>query len=162
LNTNFQQQLFSYMRQLRLQYGILMGQVIQIFYDGDLTNHDDPVLLETIEFKKDNQKGEKFVELFSKKNFSNELLKSFTVNELNRRADQKMLKQRILSSDYQSEILELIKQDFLNQYDAELIDNVLQDLTIHVATKNQTIFEKPVFEDIIREKEENKGTRDKT
>lgn len=98
--------------------------------------------------------------MFSKKNFSYELLKSFTVNSLkkiNRREEQKKLKQRILSSDYQSEIMELIKQDFLSQYDAELIDHVLQDLTIHVAIKNQTVFEK-----IIPEKEQNKSIRDKT
>ena len=37
LSTNFQQQLFSYMRQLKLEYGLLIGQVIQFFYDGDLS-----------------------------------------------------------------------------------------------------------------------------
>ena len=45
LNINIQQQLFSYMRQLRLQYGVLIGQAIQIFYDGDLTDHGNPFLL---------------------------------------------------------------------------------------------------------------------
>jgi len=136
LNINFQQQLFSYMRQLRLQYGFLIGQVIQIFYDGDLTEHDDPVLLETIEFNKDNIKGQKFVELFSKENFSKELLESFTLNSLkkiNRKSEQKKLHQKILSPAYQTEILELIKQDFLNKYDAELIDNVLKKISITIS-----------------------------
>lgn len=97
LSINFQQQLFSYMRQLRLQYGVLIGQVIQIFYDGDLTDHDDPVLLETIEFEQDSTKGLKFVELFSKPTFSYETLKTFTLNSLkkiNRKADQKKLQQK--------------------------------------------------------------------
>lgn len=165
LNTNFQQQLFSYMRQLKLEYGILIGQVIQVFYDGDLTNHDDPVLLETIEFEKDNQKGQKFVELFSKENFSYNLLKSFTLTSLkkiDRKADQKILHQKILSPDYQSEIYELIKQSFLNNYDAEVIDNVLQEVSINVITKNQTEVEKPKFQDNAWEKEENKYTYDRT
>ncbi|NQV38537.1 MAG: type I restriction enzyme HsdR N-terminal domain-containing protein [Candidatus Marinimicrobia bacterium] len=165
LNTNFQQQLFSYMRQLRLQYGVLIGQVIQVFYDGDLTDHDDPVLLETIEFKKDNLKGQKFVELFSKENFSNDLLQSFTLNSLkkiNRKADQKKLHQKIISTNYQSEILELIKQDFLNKYDAELIDNVLQEISINITAKNQTEIEKPKFQTEIQKKTENTSTRDKT
>jgi len=136
LNSKFQQQLFSYMRQLRLQYGVLIGQVIQIFYDGDLTEQDDPVLLETIEFDKDSTKGQKFVELFSKENFSNDLLQSFTLNYLktiNQKSEQKKLHQKILSADYQLEVLELIKQDFLNKYDAELIDNVLQKISINIS-----------------------------
>lgn len=166
LNTNFQQQLFSYMRQLRLQYGILIGQVIQVFYDGDLTDHDDPVLLETIEFKKDNLKGQKFVELFSKENFSIDLLQSFTLNSLkkiNRKADQKKLHQKILSIDYQSDILELIKQDFLNKYDAELIDNVLQEVSVNITSNNHVEIEKPKFQsNNVLVKPENTSTRDKT
>ncbi|MGJ8739215.1 type I restriction enzyme HsdR N-terminal domain-containing protein, partial [Zobellia laminariae] len=140
LNTKFQQQLFSYMRQLKLQYGILIGQVIQVFYDGDLTNHEDPVLLETIDFSTENLKGHKFVELFSKENFSDDLLQSFTLNSLkkiNRKEDQKTLFQKITSTAYKAEILELIKQDFLNKYDAELIENVLKDISIDITSKNQ-------------------------
>jgi hypothetical protein len=164
LNTNFQQQLFSYMRQLRLQYGVLIGQVIQVFYDGDLTDHDDPVLLETIEFKKDNSKGEKFVELFSKENFSIDSLQTFTLNSLkkiNRKADQKKLHQKIISTDYQTEILELIKQDFLNKYDAELIDNVLQEISINITSNNHVEIEKQKFQANF-EKAESTSTRDKT
>ena len=165
LNTNFQQQLFSYMRQLKLQYGVLIGQVIQVFYDGDLTDQDDPVLLETIEFKKNNPKGLKFVELFSKENFSIDSLKPYTLNslkKLSRKTDQKKLHQKILSTDYKSEILELIKQDFLNKYDAELIDNVLQDISINLVSKKQIETKKPKPQYNALEKLENTNTRDKT
>ncbi|MGC9352816.1 MAG: hypothetical protein ACP5D9_03200 [Mariniphaga sp.] len=102
------------MRQLRLEYGILIGQVIQMFYDGDLTNHDDPILLETIEFEKNNPKGVKFVELFSKESFSIESLKTFTTNSLkkiNRRTDKKISAQKILSPDYEKELIKLIKRE---------------------------------------------------
>lgn len=165
LNTKFQQQLFSYMRQLKLQYGILIGQVIQVFYDGDLTNHEDPVLLETIDFSMENIKGHKFVELFSKENFSDDLLQSFTLNSLkkiNRKEDQKTLFQKITSTAYKAEILELIKQDFLNKYDAELIENVLKDISIDITSKNQKEIEKPKFQTYTTEKKEHTGTRDKT
>lgn len=136
LTTSFQQQLFSYMRHLRLEYGILIGQSIQVFYDGDLTQHDDPVLLETIQIEKGDTKGHRFIELFTKENFSFDLLKSFTQNSLkkiNRRADQKILTGKILSEDYQKKVLELIKQDFLNEYDAELIDNALNKVSINIS-----------------------------
>jgi hypothetical protein len=129
LNSKFQQQLFSYMRQLRLEYGILIGQGIQIFYDGDLTNQDDPILLETIKFTKDDEKGLKFVELFAKESFNQESLKAFTLNglkKINRREEHKNLTEKILSESYQEKISELIKQDFLNEYDGELIESELQ------------------------------------
>ncbi|WP_026956565.1 type I restriction enzyme HsdR N-terminal domain-containing protein [Algoriphagus vanfongensis] len=165
LRINFQQQLFSYMRQLRLQYGVLIGQAVQIFYDGDLTDHDDPVLIETIEFERDSAKGLKFVELFSKQSFSYEALKTFTLNSLkkiNRKADQKKLQQKILSDEYRTELLELIKQDFLNNYDADLIDNVLKEISINIQLKAQPTTEKPAIQAYVSTQSENKNTRDKT
>lgn len=136
LTTNFQQQLFSYMRHLRLQYGILIGQSIQVFYDGDLTEHNDPVLLETIQINTEDNKGKNFVELFTKDNFSFEKLHAFTQNSLkkiNRKTDQKILINKILSEEYKMTILELIKQDFLNEYDAELIDNAFKEISINIS-----------------------------
>ncbi len=142
INSTFQRQLFSYMRQLKLEYGILIGQGIQIFYDGNLINQEDPILLETIHFTADNEKGQKFVELFSKESYSTELLKSFTLNSLkkiNRKEDHKKLTKKILSESFQEKLNELIKQDFLNEYDGELIDGVLKELKIEINEKTKNL-----------------------
>lgn len=142
LNSNFQRQLFSYMRQLKLEFGILIGQGIQIFYDGNLINQEDPILLETIQFTADNEKGQKFVELFSKESYSIELLKSFTLNSLkkiNRKEDHKKLNKKILSESFNEKLIELIKQDFLNEYDGELIDGVLSELKIEINEKTKNL-----------------------
>ena len=139
LNSRFQQQLFSYMRQLKLEYGILIGQGIQIFYDGDLAKQEDPILLETIKFTKDNEKGLKFVEIFAKENFNQESLRNFTLNglkKLNRREEHKELTKKLLDENYQAKISELIKQDFLDEYDGELIASVLENLTVEIRAKN--------------------------
>ena len=138
INSTFQRQLFSYMRQLKLDYGILIGQAIQIFYDGNLISQDDPILLETIQFTEDSEKGQKFVELFSKESYSTELLKSFTLNALkkiNRKEEHKKLTEKILSESYQEKIAELIKQDFLSEYDGELIESVLKELKVEIKSK---------------------------
>lgn len=142
LTSTFQQQLFSYMRQLKLEYGILIGQGIQIFYDGNLAEQEDPVLLETIRFEKNSEKGENFVQLFSKENFKTELLKEFTLNALkkiNRKEEFKKLKNKILSDNYKDKLNELIKQDFISEYDGELIDSVLAELRIEIIEKNMPI-----------------------
>jgi hypothetical protein len=139
LTSTFQQQLFSYMRQLKLEYGILIGQGIQIFYDGNLTEQEDPFLLETIRFEKNSEKGVKFSELFSKENFNPELLKEFTLNvleKLNRKEEYKKLKNNILSDNYRDTLNGLIKQHFINEYDGELIDTVLTELRIEIIDKN--------------------------
>lgn len=139
LNSRFQQQLFSYMRQLKLEYGILIGQGIQIFYDGYLAKQEDPILLETIKFTKDNEKGLKFVEIFAKENFNQESLRNFTLNglkKLNRREEHKELTKKLIDENYQAKISELIKQDFLDEYDGELIESVLKNLTVEIRAKN--------------------------
>ena len=165
LKTEFQQQLFSYMRLLRLQYGILIGEVIQIFYDGDLTDHDDPVLLDTIEFGRDSLKGKTFVELFNKESFSFNSLEAYTKNSLkkiSRRVDQKVLKQKILSHEFKSRLLNLIKEDFLKDYDAELIEKVLQEITISITPQNQRNVQPELFLTKHKKSLENGSTRDKT
>lgn len=139
LNSNFQQQLFSYMRYLKLEYGILIGQSIQLFYDGDLVKQDDPVLLETIKFEHNNERGLAFVELFDKEKFNKEALKDFTLKSLkkiNLKQDFKELTKKIVSDDFIERLNELIKQDFISEYDGELIDSVLKELKFEIIEKD--------------------------
>lgn len=143
INLGFQKQLFSYMRQLKLEYGLLIGQNIQIFYDGILSKQDDPILLENITFERNSEKGEIFVELFCKINFSAESLNSFTLKsleKLNRKEDFKILSSKILSENFKDTILDLIKQNFITEYDGELIDSILKGLEIDIRSKHK-IFE---------------------
>lgn len=140
LTSTFQQQLFSYMRQLKLEYGILIGQAIQIFYDGPLAQQEDPVLLDTIRFERNSEKGEKFVELFSKESFSFDLLNEYTLQSLKkiyRRQDFKLLLNKISSEDFKENVFNLIKQEFISEYDGELIDSVLNELNIEITNKNK-------------------------
>jgi hypothetical protein len=141
LTSTFQQQLFSYMRQLKLEYGILIGQAIQIFYDGSLAQQEDPVLLDTIRFERNSEKGENFVELFSKGSFNFDLLNEYTLQSLKkiyRRQDFKLLLNKISSEDFKENVFNLIKQEFISEYDGELIDSVLNELNIEIIIKNKS------------------------
>ena len=66
----FRNQLHSYMRMTRVHLGLLIGNKIQVFADGSFLNSQEPILIEEISFIEDNIKGNKFIELFSKDNFS--------------------------------------------------------------------------------------------
>ncbi len=76
-NPSYQNQLSSYMRMLRLDFGILIGNEIKIFVDGSLVDSNQSELLERISFKKDNPKGLEFINLFQKETFSYENIKRY-------------------------------------------------------------------------------------
>lgn len=138
ITQKFQKQLFSYIRQLKLEYGILIGGGIQIFYDGMLNKQEDPILLETIKFERNNPKGEVFVSLFSKEGFSEDSLNKFTlksIEKLNRKEEFENLLTKILSNDFKENVLKLIKQNFIAEFDAELIDTVLNEVEIEIIKK---------------------------
>ena len=140
MNTKFQQQLFSYMRQLKLQYGILIEQTMQIFYDGDLIHQDDPVLLETIRFERDSEQGVRFTDLFSKEGFNPQSLKEFVsqaIQKINKAENYRLLLKRISSEEFTRNIYNLIKQELINDYDAELLDSVMSEIDIKVNVKSQ-------------------------
>ncbi len=142
ISQSFQQQLFSYMRQLKLEYGILIGNCIQVFYDGSLNEQDDPLLLETIQFSNDNPKGIRFTELFCKDSFSKDALTAFTLDilrKMNRREEFKKLKNKVLSGEFILRLTELIKQEFISEYDGETIDKVLAETDIRISDSAQAL-----------------------
>ena len=70
LNYKFKRQLISYMRFLKLDFGIILGEKIQLVHDGILSDNNEGFVFGEIEFKRDNQNGLEFVNLINKKNFS--------------------------------------------------------------------------------------------
>ena len=57
-------QLRSYMRQMKSDFGFLIGSDLRVFYDGSLNPHSDPILLEKIDFQKKTEEGIKFVKIW--------------------------------------------------------------------------------------------------
>lgn len=71
------EQLTSYMRQLKVNVGLYFGEYIEIFYDTPNTKEKAKSAYK-VEFKLDNNKrGEIFVDLFKKENFTKESLSIF-------------------------------------------------------------------------------------
>lgn len=138
LNLDNQKQLFSYMRQLKLDYGILIGKEIQVFYDGNLYKADIPLMIEKIPFIKDNEKGEIFVELFNKSNFNFENLDKFTqkkLDQIDKRKQSTKLKKLILSEEFKGNVIAILKEKLLNDYDSEILDKVFEELEVEISDK---------------------------
>ena len=103
LSNQNQIQLSTYMRQFKLEFGILIGPQIQIFYDGELNNNENATLIENIEFKRENEKGKQFTELFSKDKFDKDALTEFakkSFKKINEKETEKEIKDKLLSEDF--------------------------------------------------------------
>jgi len=147
ITSGFQQQLFSYMRQLRLDFGILIGQEIQVFYDGVKIPHDEPILLDRISFERNSISGEKFVELFSRDNYNKDQLEAFVDNykqNLIREKDVEQLTQELLSEDYELHLVDLLRDELSKKYETDVITTVLDKFEINIAQKYREV---PVSED---------------
>ncbi len=135
LNEQNQIQLSTYMRQYKLDFGLLIGPKIQLFYDGELNKSDNAILIEEIEFIKDNNKGLKFVQLFQKEGFNLEKLKDFASSkliEIENKRIEKELKQKLLDSNQGKSLKILLKSSLLKNYNENVIDNVFKTLEVYV------------------------------
>lgn len=138
-NKSHKNQLFSYMRQLKLEYGLLIGNKIQIYYDGKSNTTEDPILLKSIEITESNTDGPLFINLFQKETFSNSQLEVFAekiLKELATESHKKKLRELLFSSEYQTKIQQFILDDLQQNWDRETIKTVLSQLSILIGPRN--------------------------
>ncbi|MDD2602513.1 MAG: DUF4357 domain-containing protein [Prevotella sp.] len=129
------EQLVSYMRQLKLLVGIYIGSDIEIFYDRPNSKNIAKSVY-NIEIELDNKKGEKFIELFSKENFSHESLEKFCearLVEINQQNSLQLIKSRLCNADGEEEIRAFIQDGLINKYKEQFsVEKVVEMLkTIH-------------------------------
>ena len=109
-------QLESYMRQLRMDVGIYIGEHIEVFYDKPNNSHVLSVFKLAIEL--DEKRGSRFVELFSKENFSKEAIVDFCeerLQEIQRQNSLNKIKENLIA-DAQAQIAESLKPYLIDKY----------------------------------------------
>ncbi len=138
---NMQQQLFSYLKQTRITTGVLICDKIYI-YDFDYHTADDQQKKAVIDFYKDNEDGNKFVEMFLKTTFSKESVVAFIREKIALQNDIQKIKQS-LSREL---IFDLLKQHFYATYPQNIVDNTLANYNIAIiklSPPNPTPFPPP-------------------
>ena len=109
-------QLVSYMRQLKLNAGIYIGEHIEILYDQPDSENAVSVLTIPLEFN--NKRGVRFVELFSKDRFSKENIVQFCedrIKEMHHQESLNKIKDHIIN-DAQNQITESMKMFLMEKY----------------------------------------------
>ena len=107
-NLTFKGQLSSYMGIMRVEVGILIGNKIQLFLDGRFFKENGIILIDEIDFERDNNKGLNFVKLFSKENYNREKIENYAkekIQELKEIEDFKKLKNQLISGNYNEKIV---------------------------------------------------------
>lgn len=134
-------QLFSYMRQLRLSFGLYIGEKIQLFYDAMDKKENpiaNPISVLTVDIKDTDNNGEIFCELFSYDQCNSEKIESYCKESLKREQEYIRLQDRI--SDFmlhaEKNIKELIKNRLVSEgFTGESIDKELSKIDILVNRK---------------------------
>ncbi len=141
-NLTFKGQLSSYMGIMRVELGILIGNKIQIFLDGKFFKENGIVLIDEIEFKRENEKGLKFVQLFNKENYHKENIENYAqekIQEIKEIEDFKRLKAQLCSKNYSEKIIDFLKIELLKEYDEKTIYKVFQVLEVKIQTLNEIV-----------------------
>lgn len=121
-------QLVSYMRQLKLNVGIYIGEKIEIFYDK--TDCENPVSVLTVPLELDNEQGVLFVKLFNKGGFSKDAIVKFCEERLEEIRRQDKLKEfkELLISDSQKQITDALKAYINGKYGNIFIDDSVDEM----------------------------------
>lgn len=126
-----QDQLISYLNQLKVNIGILVCDNLYI-YDFDYTSRENAYSVIEIPFVQDNPNGSRFVELFSKDNFDKQKIKNF-IKECNQNKDIVNEIKNEITSNLASELL---KKYFTEKYTGVDIDKILSEYTVSVSKKS--------------------------
>lgn len=135
-NEKYANQLISYMRQLRLNVGLFIGENIQFYYDVP-NNMDKPVKVLTINIDHYDNNGELFCNILAYNNFCLNKLEKFCEEQYQKIQVQNNLRQRLseyLSAENaQNNIKGLLKLKFMNEgFDEKSIDIELSDIDISI------------------------------
>jgi len=125
-------QLKSYMRQMKADFGFLIGNELRIYYDGHLNPQVDPLLLDKILFVKDEKSGISFAEIFQKKNFISGAylpILDKKISKYNAKKESKKLKDALLSEDTKKKILEFLEKEFAD-YNTDVFASVISHISI--------------------------------
>ncbi len=130
---NFEEQLISYLKQLQLSIGIIICKKIYIYVYNYLNNDYKKL---SIEFVKDSEAGQKFIEMFSRDCFDKTKLEEYINLKNKTKENIEDIKKQI----DKNLIIDCLKNYFCEQYTTDEIEKSIDCFNINISIKNE---EKP-------------------
>lgn len=135
-NAKQQTQLKSYMRQLRLNIGLYIGENIQLYYDNP-EDRDNPISVFKVELQQDDKNGEPLCEILFYPNFDIQKLEDLCKERYNQIVARNNLHQRL--EEFFSEnnavknLVILIKEKFIKEgYREDVLEDELCKLSLSI------------------------------
>ena len=142
-NERQENQLMSYMRQLKLNVGLYIGEKIQLYYDIP-NDGENPICVFTAEIKKEDTNGSIICDLLSYDKFNLEKIETFCNEQYKKIQARNNLHRRV--SEFLSEgngvknIISLLKDKFTAEgFEESAINEEFANLTLTVHYENKSI-----------------------
>lgn len=133
------EQLSSYMKLLPVQFGIYIGEHIELYYKP--FDCENPISVLKIELKADSDKGKTFVELFKRENCNIEKLTEFCKSQIEKIDKENRINEYIneLTSVTGKELLIdlLTSKLYTDGYTEESVNKIIDNIEINIINKNQ-------------------------
>jgi len=129
------EQLFSYMRLLKLNFGILLGETLQAYYEV----YDDdqfPRKIIEIHFNPDSEEGINFIKLLSRNEYSSDNIENYCKQIIEMEAENEKSRQYI--EDLCSEkgkriVIDLLKEKLLTNFTERIIESIINSININIS-----------------------------
>lgn len=132
-------QLISYMLQLRLRFGLLIGDTLHVYYDVPEDNKN-PVRVIEVPFTPENVDGAELVSLLQKDCYSDERFSAWCLQKLKKRSmDEQIhfLAETLTSPNGQAIIIEALSNHLGTSYPSDVVSSVLDAILIRIDFKQQ-------------------------
>ena len=156
LNDKHTNQLVSYMRLLKLNCGILIGETLKIYYEVPSDNKP-PIQIEEIPFMMDTDAGVRFAEVFRKDINTSDNITKYCENRLAALQEEEKVKQYLdllCSPDGSKLFRELLHKKLSTELSEEAILSIIDKIFINVSRKESKPQEKETQQILISNKEE--------
>lgn len=133
-------QLFSYMRILKLDFGIYIGDTIQLFYE-EPNSKKNPIKIFESEFLDNSENGIELIKLISKYQFDNQNLISFCERRIEIINDFKIAQEIITNlskEESNKKLLEFLIESLKDDYNENILKIVKNRISIKVAPVLET------------------------
>jgi hypothetical protein len=132
------QQLVSYMLQLKMKFGLFIGENIQLFYD-DPNDNKHPIKLSEIEFTENNDEGLKLIEIIKRDTFDEKKLIEYCNEKLTHIQENKSITDLIdffTSTQGNEYVLKLISDDLKEKHSTKIIEELKNKIAIKISDKS--------------------------
>ena len=132
-------QLKSYMRQLKLSFGILLGETLQVYYEVPSDN-ELPIMVKDIPFMNDSDDGAECIKLLSKVEYAFDRLQKYCVDSLAEAEKYKKSQKYVdllCSEKGQGIVADLLKEKLLAEFSEEIVSLILDKIRIHISRKEE-------------------------